>query len=50
MKSLKNIEKDYTSDEIAESLVFPGSKTPKDREALLAVSGKNICATVSHKL
>jgi plasmid maintenance system antidote protein VapI len=36
MKSLKNIEKEYTPEEIAESFVFPGPKNPKEREALLA--------------
>ncbi len=35
MKSLKNIEKEYTPEEIAESFVFPGPKDPKEREALL---------------
>ncbi|MHA4811485.1 hypothetical protein ACX0G9_25520 [Flavitalea flava] len=35
MKSLKNIEKEYTPEEIAESFVFPGPKAPKEREALL---------------
>ena len=35
MKSLKNIEKEYTPEEIAESFVFPGPKDPKGREALL---------------
>jgi plasmid maintenance system antidote protein VapI len=48
MKSLKEIEQSYTPEEIAESFVFPGPKSAKDREALLeafrkhrkAVSGK----------
>jgi plasmid maintenance system antidote protein VapI len=35
MKSLKHIEKEYTPEEIAESVVFPGPKDPKYREALL---------------
>jgi hypothetical protein len=35
MKSLKNIEKEYTSEEIAESFVFPGPKTSKERNELL---------------
>jgi hypothetical protein len=35
MNSLKNIEKEYTPEEIAESFVFPGSKDPKEREAIL---------------
>jgi len=35
MKSSKNIEKEYTPEEIAESFVFPGPKGPKERESLL---------------
>ena len=35
MKSLKKIEQEYTPEEIAESFVFPGSKAPEDREAML---------------
>ncbi len=35
MKSLKNIEKELTPKEIAESLVFPDTRSPKQREALL---------------
>ena len=35
MKSFKSIQKEYTSEEIAESFVFPGPKGPKEREALL---------------
>jgi plasmid maintenance system antidote protein VapI len=35
MKSYKEIEKQYSPEEIAESLVFPGTKDPKEREALL---------------
>jgi plasmid maintenance system antidote protein VapI len=35
MKSLKNIEKEYTPEEIAESFVFPGPKDPKERESLM---------------
>jgi plasmid maintenance system antidote protein VapI len=35
MKSLKDIEKEYTPEEIAESFVFPGPKDPRQREALL---------------
>ena len=41
MKSLKNIEKEYTPEEIAESFVFPGPKNPKEREALLAAFRKH---------
>jgi plasmid maintenance system antidote protein VapI len=33
MKSYKDIEKEHTPEEIAESLVFPGTKDPKEREA-----------------
>lgn len=36
MKSFKEIEKEYTPEEIAESLVFPGTKNPKKREAMLS--------------
>lgn len=36
MKSYKEIEKQYTPEEIATSLVFPGTKDPKEREAQLA--------------
>ena len=35
MKSLKKIEKKYTPEEIAESFVFPGPKTSKERSELL---------------
>lgn len=35
MKSLKDIEKEYTPEEMTESFVFPGPKDPKQREALL---------------
>jgi len=35
MKSLKTIEKEYTPEEIEETIVFPGPKDPKKREALL---------------
>lgn len=35
MKKLKDIDKEYTSEEIAESFVFPGPKDPKERELLL---------------
>jgi plasmid maintenance system antidote protein VapI len=35
MKSYKEIEKQYSPEEIAESLVFPGTKDPKEREARL---------------
>ena len=35
MKSLKDIEKEYTPAEIAESFVFPGPKDPKDRQAIV---------------
>jgi plasmid maintenance system antidote protein VapI len=35
MKSYKEIEKQYSPEEIAESLVFPGTKDPKERESLL---------------
>ena len=35
MKSLKNIEKEYTPEEIAESFVFPGPKGPKERASLM---------------
>ena len=35
MKSLKNIEKEHTPGEIEETIVFPGPKDPKKREALL---------------
>ncbi|HUX83666.1 MAG TPA: hypothetical protein VMV20_00405 [Chitinophagaceae bacterium] len=35
MKSLKKIEQEYTPEEIAESFVFPGSKAPGEREAML---------------
>ena len=35
MKSLKNIEKEYTPEEIVESFVFPGPKGPKERESLM---------------
>ena len=36
MKSFKDIEKEYTPKEIAESLVFPGTKSPKERDATLS--------------
>ncbi len=36
MKSYKEIEKQYTSEEIAESIVFPGTKDPQEREAQLS--------------
>jgi plasmid maintenance system antidote protein VapI len=36
MKPIKDIEKEYAPEEIAESTVFPGNKNPKEREALLA--------------
>lgn len=35
MKSYKAIEKLHTPKDIAESLVFPGTKNPKEREAVL---------------
>lgn len=35
MKALKNIEKAYSPKEIAESLVFPGTDNPKEKEAVL---------------
>jgi plasmid maintenance system antidote protein VapI len=35
MKSLKKIEKEYTPEEIAESFVFPGPKTLRERNELL---------------
>lgn len=35
MKKLKDIDKEYTSEEIAESFVFPGPKDPKERKSLL---------------
>ena len=35
MKLLKDIEKEYTPEEIAESFVFPGTKDPKKRETPL---------------
>jgi plasmid maintenance system antidote protein VapI len=37
MKSLKKIEQEYTPEEIAGSFIFPGSKAPKEREAILEV-------------
>jgi plasmid maintenance system antidote protein VapI len=36
MKSYKEIEKKYTPEEIAESIVFPGTKDTKEREAILS--------------
>ena len=36
MKSHKNIEEQYTPQEIAESFVFPGTKDPEERELMLA--------------
>lgn len=36
MKSYKEIEKKYTPEEIAESIVFPGTKNTKEREAVLS--------------
>lgn len=36
MKSHKQIEKKYTSEEIATSIVFPGTKNKKEREAVLS--------------
>lgn len=36
MKSYKEIEKKYTPEEIAESIVFPGTKNTKVREAILS--------------
>jgi len=36
MKSLKEIEKEYSPEEIAESTVFPGTKDSKGREAELS--------------
>jgi plasmid maintenance system antidote protein VapI len=35
MKKLKDIDKEYTFEEIAESFVFPGPKDPNERESLL---------------
>lgn len=35
MRSLNDIEKEYTPEEIAESFVFPGPKDPKERAELL---------------
>ncbi|TDW97438.1 hypothetical protein [Dinghuibacter silviterrae] len=35
MKSSKNIEKEYTPEEIAESFVFPGPKASPERDAML---------------
>ena len=35
MKSIKNIEKDLTPEEIAEAYVFPGAKNKKEREETL---------------
>lgn len=36
MKSYKEIAKKYTPEEIAESMVFPGAKATKEREAILS--------------
>lgn len=36
MKSYKEIERKYTPQEIAESIVFPGTKNTKEREAVLS--------------
>lgn len=36
MKSYKEIEKKYTPEEIAESIVFPGTKDTKEREVILS--------------
>jgi plasmid maintenance system antidote protein VapI len=36
MKSYKEIEKEFTPEEIAESIVFPGTKNQKERESVLA--------------
>jgi len=36
MKSFKEIESEYSPEEIAESIVFPGTKDPKGREAELS--------------
>jgi plasmid maintenance system antidote protein VapI len=36
MKSFKEIEREYSPEEIAESIVFPGTKDPKGREAELS--------------
>jgi plasmid maintenance system antidote protein VapI len=36
MKSFKEIEREYSPEEITESIVFPGTKEPKGREAELS--------------
>lgn len=36
MKSYKEIEKKYTPEEISESIVFPGTKDKKERNAILS--------------
>jgi hypothetical protein len=36
MKTYKEVEKKYTPEEIAESIIFPGTKDKKEREAILA--------------
>lgn len=36
MKSYKEIEKKHTAKEIAESIVFPGTKDEKERAAMLS--------------
>lgn len=41
MKSLKNIEKEYTPEEIAGSFIFPGPKDPEERTALLEAFQKH---------
>ena len=36
MKSHKEIEQKYTPQEVAESIVFPGTKNRKERETILS--------------
>ena len=36
MKPLKKLEEKFTPEEIAESIVFPGTKNEKEREAILS--------------
>jgi plasmid maintenance system antidote protein VapI len=36
MKSYKEVEKKYTPEEIAESIIFPGTKDKKERDAILS--------------
>ena len=48
MKSYKEIEKKYPPEEIAESIIFPGTKDKKEREAVLS-EFRDFRKSISHK-